>query len=66
MHARTHEVDTYELTHSTTMFFHRLRVLAIFTMHVFLGFFCRAPCSSARNTDTTLAVSKHRHAQGNK
>lgn len=58
-------MDTYELTHSTTMFFHRLRVLAIFTMHVLLGFFCRAPCSSA-HTDTTLAVSKHRHAQGKK
>lgn len=38
------------------MFFHRFRVLAIFTMHVFLGFFWRAPCSSAKE-DTGPGVT---------
>lgn len=42
----TYMTNTYELTHSTTIFFHRFLVPTIFTMHVFLGFFWRAPCSS--------------------
>lgn len=37
---------TYEFTQRTTMFFHRLRVPTILTMHVLLGFFCKAWCNS--------------------
>lgn len=46
LHLR-HEANTYELTQSTTIFFHRFLVPTILTMHVFLGFFWRALWSSA-------------------
>lgn len=44
----TNETGTYELTQSTTIFFHRFLVPTILTMHVFLGFFWRALCSSGK------------------
>lgn len=39
---------TYELTHSTTMFFHRFLVLIILTMQVLWGFLCSSCSSSGR------------------
>lgn len=43
---------TYELTHSTTMFFHRFLVLIILTMQVLWGFLCSSCSSSGRKHET--------------
>lgn len=43
--------DIYELTQSTTIFFHRFLVPTIFTMHVFLGCFGKAWFSSEINAE---------------
>lgn len=44
---------TYELTHSTTMFFHRFLVLITFTMQVLWGFLCSSCSSSASRQQTS-------------
>lgn len=48
----SHRRDTYELTHSTTMFFHRFLVLIILTMQVLWGFLCSSCSSSVRKHET--------------
>lgn len=50
--ARPQTRHTYELTHSTTMFFHRFLVLIILTMQVLWGFLCSSCSSSGRKHET--------------
>lgn len=58
----TNETGTYELTQSTTIFFHRFLVPTILTMHVFLGFFWRALCSSGKKQTCSHQILKKMYA----